>query len=81
MICLIASNILFARKWARGQNLQDNEWFHAATIFDIYKYKGEFHTILIQEGIDLVTKDQLNVFLTTAWAHGRPQRKERARQG
>lgn len=78
MICLIASNIQFAKKWARGQNLRDNEWFYAQTIFDIYRFKGEFHTLIVHEGIDLISNDQLNVLLTTAWSHGRPPRKENA---
>ncbi len=78
MICLIASNIQFARKWAKGQNLRDNEWFHAQTIFDIYKVKSPFHTLIVPDGIDMFTNDQLNVLLTTAWQQGRPQRQTRA---
>lgn len=74
MICLIASNFIFAKKWAKGQNLRDDEWFHASNIFDIYKHKV-FHTILVQDGIELLTNDQLNVLLTTAWAQGRPLKR------
>lgn len=70
MICLIAGNAIYARKWARGQNFRDDEWFHAATVFDCYKRKN-FHTILVQEGIENLTNDQLNRLLTAAWECGR----------
>lgn len=71
MICLIAGSQVHAAKWAKSQNLGIDEWFYPATVFDIYKHKGGFHTILVHEGIDQLTNDQLNRFLTTAWEVGR----------
>lgn len=70
MICLIAGAKIFADKWAKSQNLRADEWFFANDIFTIYKHK-HFHTILVHEGIDLLTNDQLNVLLTTAWEAGK----------
>lgn len=70
MICLIAGTPTDAKKWARSQNLRDDEWFHPNTIFDIYKKKN-FHTIVVNEGIEHLTNDQLNRILTAAWECGR----------
>lgn len=71
MICLIAGTHRDAAKWARSQNLRDEEWFHAATIFDIVTKKGFFHTLVVPDGIDHLTNDQLNALLTAAWQNGR----------
>lgn len=73
MICLISGTHQHARKWARSQNLRDDEWFYAASLFDIYKQKGFFHTLVVPDGIDHLTNDQLNALLTAAWQCG--QRK------
>lgn len=71
MICLIAGTKKDAEKWAKSQNLSFNEWFWPANLFDIYARKGEFHTILVHDGIDHLTNDQLNRLLTAAWESGR----------
>ena len=70
MICLIAGNSQHAKKWARSQNLREDEWFYPDSIFDLLKRKS-FHTIMVPEGIDLLTNDQLNRLLTLAWERGR----------
>lgn len=70
MICLIAGTRKDAEKWARAQNFRIDEWFYPDSVFDIYKRKN-FHTILVHENIDLITNDQLNRLLTTAWECGR----------
>jgi hypothetical protein len=71
MICLIAGSELDAKKWAKSQNLSSDEWFHPKNVFDIYGRKGGFHTIIVPEGIDHITNDQLNRLLTAAWTTGR----------
>lgn len=70
MILLIAGARIFAEKWARSQNLRVDEWFFANDIFEVYKHK-HFHTIVVPEGIDLLSNDQLNTLLTTAWEAGK----------
>lgn len=70
MICLIAGTQRDAEKWARSQNLRADEWFYPNSVFDIYK-KKHFHTILVHDGIDNLTNDQLNRLLTAAWDCGR----------
>lgn len=71
MICLIAGTLKHAKKWAQSQNLREDEWFHPTTVFDIYKHKGQFHTLLVHEGIDHLTNEQLNRLLTAGWECGR----------
>lgn len=70
MICLIAGSRLHAERWAKSQNLHFDEWFHPTTVFDIYS-KKDFHTILVHEGIDHFTNDQLDKMLKAAWECGR----------
>lgn len=70
MICLIAGTQKNAEAWARGQNLRPDEWFYPATMFDLFKRKN-FHTIIVHEGIEHLTNDQLNRLLTAAWENGR----------
>lgn len=70
MICLVAGNSQYAKKWARSQNLREDEWFYPENVFDLLKRKN-FHTIMVPEGIDLLTNDQLNRILTLAWERGR----------
>jgi hypothetical protein len=70
MICLIAGNIVYARKWAKSQNLRDDEWFYPNDVFELLARKN-FHTILVSEGIDYLSNDQLNKLLTLAWERGR----------
>lgn len=69
MICLIAGAPLFAAKWAKAQNLRADEWFAPVTVFDIYRKKN-FHTLVVSEGIDLLSNDQLNRLLVAAWECG-----------
>lgn len=71
MICLIAGTAVHAAKWAKSQNLRDDEWFYAASLFDIVSKKGYFHTILVPDGIEYISNDHLNRFLTAAWENGR----------
>lgn len=70
MICLIASSAIHAKKWARGQNLRDEEWFYPETVFDIMRKKN-FHTLTVPDGIEFLSNDQLNRLLTAAWDCGR----------
>lgn len=70
MICLIAGTFKDAEKWAKAQNLRIDEWFYAKDVFTIYGRK-HFHTIVVSEGIDSLTNDQLNRLLTAAWECGR----------
>lgn len=70
MICLIAGSQQHATKWAKSQNLQFDEWFWPSNVFEIYKRKN-FHTILVHEGIDMLSNDQLNRLLVAAWECGR----------
>jgi len=70
MICLIAGTHKSAERWAKSQNLRQDEWFWPETIFDIMKRKN-FHTILVADGIDNMKNDTLNRFLTAAWDCGR----------
>lgn len=69
MICLVAGTRLFAEKWARSQSLRNEEWFFA-DLFEILKHKN-FHTIVVHEGIDNLSNDQLNRLLVAAWEQGR----------
>lgn len=71
MICLIAGTRKDAEKWARAQNLRADEWFWPANVFDIYRRSGLFHTILVQDGIDHLSNDDLNRLLTAGWECGR----------
>lgn len=71
MICLIAGTAVHAAKWAKAQNLRDDEWFYAATLFDIYRQKGLFHTLVVPDGIEYISNDHLNQFLTAAWQCGK----------
>lgn len=70
MICLIAGSLSDAKAWARGQNLRDDEWFHPSSVFEILRKKN-FHTIIVPDGIDHLTNDQMNRLLTAAWESGR----------
>lgn len=70
MICLIAGTKEHAKRWAKSQNLRDDEWFSPTSVFDIMKRKN-FHTITVHEGIDHMSNDQLNRFVTAAWECGR----------
>lgn len=70
MICLIAGSQRHAERWARSQSLRAEEWFYPTNLFDIYRRKN-FHTIIVHEGIDEISNDQLNRLLTAAWEHGR----------
>lgn len=70
MICLVAGTFKDAEKWAKSQNLRIEEWFFAKDLFTIYGKKN-FHTILVHEGIDHLTNDQLNRLLTACWECGR----------
>lgn len=70
MICLIAGNKIYAKKWARSQNLREDEWFHPESMFELLSRKN-FHVIVVPEGIDHITNDQLNRMLTLAWERGR----------
>lgn len=70
MICLISGTLKDAEKWAKSQNLRVDEWFWAKDVFEIYKRKN-FHTIIVHEGIDHLSNDQLNRLLTAGWEVGR----------
>lgn len=70
MICLIAGTEQHARKWARSQNLREDEWFWPSTVFDVMRRKN-FHTITVADGIDHLSNDQLNRLLTAAWENGK----------
>lgn len=70
MICLIAGTAKHAERFAKSQNLRADEWFYAATLFDLVKRKN-FHVICVVEGIEHLTNDQLNRLLTAAWENGR----------
>jgi hypothetical protein len=70
MICLIAGTKNDAKKWARGQNLGDEEWFHGETLFHIYAKKN-FHTIIVPDGIENLSNNDMNRLLTAAWECGR----------
>jgi len=70
LICLIAGTLADAKKWARGQNLRDDEWFHAENVFECYRRKN-YHTLVVPDGIDHISNDQMNRLLTAAWECGR----------
>ena len=46
MICIIAGNYLEARTWAKGQMLDDKDWFFPADE-DELKKRSNFHVIVI----------------------------------
>jgi hypothetical protein len=46
MLCLIAGNHLEAERWARGQLLDESEWFFPSDP-DELKSKSNFHVIVI----------------------------------
>lgn len=73
MIALIAGTHLHAKKWAKAQSLRDDEWFYVSDLFEILKHKN-FHTIVVSEGIDNLSNDQLNRLLVASWNQGRVKR-------
>lgn len=70
MICLIAGTAAHAKRWAKAQNLRDDEWFYPSSLFELMRRKN-YHTIIVNEGIDEISNDHLNRLLTAAWEHGR----------
>lgn len=46
MICLISGNYLEAKQWARGQLLEDNEWFYPTSEHEL-KRRINFHVLVI----------------------------------
>jgi len=46
MLCLIAKNSLDAERWARSQELDDNEWFCPRTTVELLTKKN-FHVIVV----------------------------------
>lgn len=70
MICLIAGTANHAKRWAKSQNLRDEEWFFPTSLFDLMRRKN-YHTIMVLDGIEHLTNDQLNSLLTAAWQYGK----------
>ena len=46
MICLIAGNYPEAKQWARGQDLDDDEWFMPIDVPELFK-RTNFHVLVI----------------------------------
>lgn len=68
MVCLIASSYRDAVRWAKGQMLNDNEWFYPVTKEDI-KARKNFITIVVNGGD--IPNGYLNEMLMLAWKYGR----------
>ena len=47
MICIIAGNYKEAQIWARGQALDNTEWFCPYDKNDILSHSGNFHVLII----------------------------------
>jgi len=45
-ICILAGNLTEAKTWARGQNLEDNQWFYPVNTTDL-AFRSDFHVITI----------------------------------
>lgn len=45
-ICILAGNYMEAETWARGQNLESNQWFFPNSTNDLL-FANNFHTIVI----------------------------------
>ena len=45
-ICIIAENELEAYRWARGQNLDKNQYFYPNSLEDL-RFKRNFHVITV----------------------------------
>lgn len=74
MICLIASSYINARKWAASQHLNDSEWFWPKDVTDLFQ-RTNFHTIVVEYGLEHVSNSQINRMLEVAWKQGKLNRK------
>ena len=73
MICIIAGNYQEAKRWAFGQDLDDNEWFYPIDDFDLSK-RTNFHTIVIGTAGINVPPSYFNRIYDLAKSRGRINR-------
>lgn len=73
MICIIAGNFQEAKRWAYGQQLEDNEWFYPTDELDLMR-RQNFHTIVIGTAGHNVPESYFNKIFTTAKKRGRVNR-------
>lgn len=69
-ICLIAGNQFEAETWARGQLLEDEQWFYPRDINDLL-FKRNFHVLIIGSAGQNVTSSYFEQILNVALKNGK----------
>lgn len=74
MICIIAGNYKEAVQWARGQSLDDSEWFYPYDIEDLY-CRENFHVLVLGTAGENVPPSYFERIYSTAKMRGRMNRR------
>lgn len=70
MICIIAGNYQEAKRWAYGQQLEDNEWFYPTDELDLYR-RSNFHVLVVGTAGMNVPENYFNSIFNLAKKRGR----------
>lgn len=70
MICLIAGNFKEAQIWARGQMLENDEWFFPTDDLDLLRRRN-FHVIVVGTAGQNTPQVYFERVLQLAWQRGR----------